>query len=624
MANSAGRRVCFAVADAGAARCRGFRPLRQGYAHELKLVLLEGFGPVPRFPAASSGRLPLGGRGFASSTPPPAGPRAAEADDVEGSVQQPPLSPPQHRSRGVRISQTRSFEGMRIAILQDAPTAGGAEAALQTRANPAAAAATSAAMEFLAASEAPMKAAERFFKKVFLPIDYSTSVSHNYLPFIQFMTFQMLFSHISRVLATQAMLLAVGVGTGMALPLAAVTAWILKDGLGHLGAIAFGTFVNTRFDSDPKRFRFQAAALGKTADLLSIFTLARPEYFLLLSTLGSACGRISFSTAQSCRAKVYETFALRANLGDVLRCAQAQTVAAQLLGTGIGACIGPLVGYEASRLLAGNVIFSGASLYCAYRSSNVVEMATLNLQRSELIFHRLVKDLMNLEEGRASGGAAAGPGEEGSAEAALSALSIEDVRAREVFVSPYRSVFGGAELLVNPPMRAGCLMLTALAQSDILPYLLAFQASSSEASRMPTLVLWYHINADAAQTIQGFFHASVLRTLLERRSTSILAPGPPEQGGATRAGASAAEAAPGALADDVAALYRRSDELQVAWWPLASAALEAAGWRQDVAFLDARHRRVRVELEADLGHEAPPSGAQVASGPAPVPPPPHA
>ena len=98
-----------------------------------------------------------------------------------------------------------------------------------------------------------------FFKRIFLPVGFPKSTTENYMIFSQSTFFQIFFSQMSRVMATQAMLLAVGVGTKQTVPLAAVTAWVLKDGIGHIVAIAFGTFINQRFDSDPKRFRFQAA-----------------------------------------------------------------------------------------------------------------------------------------------------------------------------------------------------------------------------------------------------------------------------------------------------------------------------------------------------------------------------
>lgn len=46
-------------------------------------------------------------------------------------------------------------------------------------------------------------------------------------------------------------LFAMGLGAG-AIPLAATLNWVIKDGLGQLGGVAFTSFVNTRFDANPK------------------------------------------------------------------------------------------------------------------------------------------------------------------------------------------------------------------------------------------------------------------------------------------------------------------------------------------------------------------------------------
>lgn len=42
-----------------------------------------------------------------------------------------------------------------------------------------------------------------------------------------------------------------GLGAG-AIPLAATLNWVIKDGLGQVGGVAFSSLVNTRFDANPK------------------------------------------------------------------------------------------------------------------------------------------------------------------------------------------------------------------------------------------------------------------------------------------------------------------------------------------------------------------------------------
>merc|ERR1712194_145339 len=426
--------------------------------------------------------------------------------------------------------------------------------------------------------EVPSKMFDTFVHKVFLPTEYPHSVPSNYLPFVKAMSLQMFFSHVSRVFATQAMLLAVGVGSNVALPLAAVTAWVLKDGLGHICAIIFGTLVNTRFDSDPKRYRFQAALLGKAADFFSIFTLGRPEYFLALSTLGSACGRVSAGAASSCRAKVYETFALRSNLGDVLRCTQAQTVTAQLLGTGVGACFGPVIGADMTRLLIGNAVLSAASIYAAYVSSALVQMQTLNVQRAELIFFKALQDLQHVPDEA---------GRRPSDGNRFQALTVQQVQEAEIFVKPYRSVFTGSRLLVNPPVEGNYLVAASALDVGVKPYILALQWSPSATLQRPfASVIWYRAEASPQETIKGFFHACMFRELLAEADW--------KKEGLFGKLHVPVHHLPVDVPEAVERLYAKSEEQLSEWWPLVYASLLERGWRTDVAFLDVKEFRIRV------------------------------
>ena len=60
------------------------------------------------------------------------------------------------------------------------------------------------------------------------------------------------------VLATQSMLMAIGLGASSALPAAATLNWIIKDGFGQLGGVLFASFIGNRFDADPKRWKMIA------------------------------------------------------------------------------------------------------------------------------------------------------------------------------------------------------------------------------------------------------------------------------------------------------------------------------------------------------------------------------
>jgi len=413
-------------------------------------------------------------------------------------------------------------------------------------------------------------ALRRAASKVFLPVDYPASVDANYNAFTIAMIFQIFCSNVSKVFATQAMLLAVGVGTGSVIPLAAVSSWILKDGLGHLGAVAVGTFVNTRFDSDPKRCRFWAAALGKVADFFSILTLHRPDLFVLLSALGGTFGRISLTTAGSCRAKIYETFALRDNLGDVLRCSSTQSAAAQLLGTGVGVLLGPLAGSQVQILVAINAVFTIAALKFSYESSRVVRMRTLNVQRAEIIFFHAIREL-ELQSCFV----------EMYREVAKPELhrhlvpSVEEVQMQEVFVRPYKSVFAGSSLEVNPLMHDQFSVLTKMPGLDY-QHLLGVRDVDGLNS-CPVFALWLRRGAPSAEVIRSFFFVCVCRAMLAEQQRRA------QHDELTRLGLA-----------ELVELHERAMRVVDIWWPRVASGLTARGWRLDVVFLDAKNMRIDI------------------------------
>ncbi|CAJ1408324.1 unnamed protein product [Effrenium voratum] len=354
----------------------------------------------------------------------------------------------------------------------------------------------------------------------------------------------------SRVLATQAMLLAVGVSTHHSIPMAAVTAWVLKDGIGHLVAIAFGTLINQRFDSDPKRFRFQAATLGKLADSVSILTLHWPQYFLPLSVLGGAFSRLSTNMGASCRAKVYETFALTGNLGDIMRCSTAQSTAAQLLGTALGAAVGPFLGSNLTMLMSCSILLSLACMSCCYRATCVIQLSSLNRQRGELIFQDAAQQICRFDEKGIQ-----------PLDDLLRMPNVREVQEQEVFVSSFRSklAFG---LEVNPPMASSHCLLMSIQEAQDCAFLLAVRRQRGKAA----IALWYQSKATPNDVLQGFLQASLMRQLLVQ--------------------------VPGNWPDGE--LCARAKRLSQSWWPYVREAIVCQGWNVDVLFLDMKDNRIEV------------------------------
>lgn len=108
---------------------------------------------------------------------------------------------------------------------------------------------------------------------VFLPEGYPATVAPEYLTFQAWDTVQASCSYLRGILATQALLGAVGVGDGRATALAATLAWVLRDGAGMVGSLVFAWWGAARFDADgePRAPAVPAAPLFDGCLLYFIF-----------------------------------------------------------------------------------------------------------------------------------------------------------------------------------------------------------------------------------------------------------------------------------------------------------------------------------------------------------------
>jgi hypothetical protein len=88
-------------------------------------------------------------------------------------------------------------------------------------------------------------------ENLFLPRDWNTSTSKDYLPYVKWQFLANVASSACGVLSMQSLLYAIGLESG-AIPMAAALNWVIKDGLGQFGGVLFASMVNHRYDADPK------------------------------------------------------------------------------------------------------------------------------------------------------------------------------------------------------------------------------------------------------------------------------------------------------------------------------------------------------------------------------------
>ncbi|CAM9118404.1 unnamed protein product, partial [Ectocarpus fasciculatus] len=150
----------------------------------------------------------------------------------------------------------------------------------------------------------------------FVPKGYPQSVSSSYGRYASGHFASSVFSSAGGVLSMQALLHAVGLGAG-AIPMAAALNWVIKDGLGQLGGVAFASFINNRFDADPKKWRIFAAMAMELSSLLEFMTPLCPQYFIPLASIANVGKNISFLAASASRAAIHNSFATNENLADV-------------------------------------------------------------------------------------------------------------------------------------------------------------------------------------------------------------------------------------------------------------------------------------------------------------------
>ena len=185
----------------------------------------------------------------------------------------------------------------------------------------------------------------------FVPKGFPHSVSANYGSYATGHFISSIFSSAGGVLSMQALLHGVGLGAG-AIPLAAALNWVIKDGLGQLGGVLFASFVNNKFDTDPKKWRLFAAVSMEISSFMEFLTPLCPQYFLPIASVANVGKNISFLAASASRAAIHNTFAVNENLADVTAKAGSQSILASTVGTGLGIGIASMLGhhYESSLL----------------------------------------------------------------------------------------------------------------------------------------------------------------------------------------------------------------------------------------------------------------------------------
>jgi hypothetical protein len=233
-------------------------------------------------------------------------------------------------------------------------------------------------------------------RAVFLPHGYPHSVPAGgaYRRFAAWQAVKYAAGTASSIVATQALLRAIGVGAAAAVPLSASVQWVLKDGLGQLGGVLYAMAVGSRFDADPKRQHMRATAALQAATLLETLTPALPSLFLPIAAAANMAKNMAWIAVSATRAQMNRSFAVRENLGDITGKATSQTIAASLVGTALGVSLSAAVAAVAATDSALASVattlavlpLSALALIADWFACRAVTLRTLNEQRAERIW----------------------------------------------------------------------------------------------------------------------------------------------------------------------------------------------------------------------------------------------
>ncbi|KAI4372154.1 hypothetical protein MLD38_010425 [Melastoma candidum] len=217
-----------------------------------------------------------------------------------------------------------------------------------------------------------------------LPEGFPDSVTSDYLEYSLWRGVQGVASQISGVLATQALLYAVGLGKG-AIPTAAAINWVLKDGIGYVSKIFLSKF-GRHFDVHPKGWRLFADLLENAAFGLEMLTPAFPHLFVPVGAAAGASRSAAALIQAATRSCFYAGFAAQRNFAEVIAKGEAQGMVSKAIGIGIGIALANCIGSSTPLAMACFTAVTWVHMFCNLRSYQSIHLRTLNPYRGNLLF----------------------------------------------------------------------------------------------------------------------------------------------------------------------------------------------------------------------------------------------
>ncbi|XP_045399182.1 RUS family member 1 isoform X2 [Lemur catta] len=226
---------------------------------------------------------------------------------------------------------------------------------------------------------------------VFLPQGFPDSVSPDYLPYQLWDSVQAFASSLSGSLATQAVLLGIGVGNAKASVSAATATWLVKDSTGMLGRIVFAWWKGSKLDCNAKQWRLFADILNDVAMFLEIMAPIYPICFTMTVCTSNLAKCIVSVAGGATRAALTMHQARRNNMADVSAKDSSQETLVNLAGLLVSLLMLPLVSGCPSFSLGCFFFLTALHIYANYRAVRALVMETLNEGRLQLVLKHFLQ-----------------------------------------------------------------------------------------------------------------------------------------------------------------------------------------------------------------------------------------
>ncbi|XP_033329880.2 RUS family member 1 isoform X1 [Megalopta genalis] len=173
-------------------------------------------------------------------------------------------------------------------------------------------------------------------KEVVLPQGYPDSVHSDYTQYQIWDTVQAFASTILSIMTTHSIMQGVGVGEPEATPLAAAITWVLKDGAGMIGRIAFAWRNGADFDRQCKKWRLFADVLNDLAMGIELLLPYYSSYSLAILCVSMVMKSIVGVAGGATRAAITQHQALKNNSADVSAKDGSQETCVNLIASCVG------------------------------------------------------------------------------------------------------------------------------------------------------------------------------------------------------------------------------------------------------------------------------------------------